>query len=57
MLLGLPALSFPVRLSKKGFPIGLQLIGPFLQDQTLLSIANRICSTYQFPFLDLVKQN
>jgi Asp-tRNA(Asn)/Glu-tRNA(Gln) amidotransferase A subunit family amidase len=54
---GLPALSFPVRLSSKGFPIGLQLIGPFMQDQALLSIAYRICSTYHFPFLDLSTQN
>jgi Asp-tRNA(Asn)/Glu-tRNA(Gln) amidotransferase A subunit family amidase len=51
--LGLPALSFPVRLSSKGFPIGLQLMGPFMKDQELLSIAHRICSTYNFPFLDL----
>ncbi|CAF4119415.1 unnamed protein product [Rotaria sp. Silwood2] len=56
-LAGLPALSFPVRLSSKGFPISLQLIGSFLKDQELLSIAHRICSTYQFPFLDLTKQN
>ncbi|CAF3970493.1 unnamed protein product [Adineta steineri] len=56
-LAGLPALSFPVRLSSKGFPIGLQLIGPFMQDQALLSIAQRICSTYEFPFLDLSIQN
>jgi len=56
-LLGLPALSFPVQLSKKGFPIGLQLIGPFMQDDALLSIAHRICSTYQFPFLDLTTKN
>ncbi|CAF5167698.1 unnamed protein product, partial [Rotaria sp. Silwood1] len=53
----LPALSFPVRLSSQGFPISLQLIGPFMKDQALLSIAHRICSTYQFPFLDLTKQN
>jgi Asp-tRNA(Asn)/Glu-tRNA(Gln) amidotransferase A subunit family amidase len=51
--LGLPALSFPVRLSSKGFPIGLQLMGPFMEDQKLLSIADRICSTYHFPLLDL----
>ncbi|CAF1128169.1 unnamed protein product [Rotaria sp. Silwood1] len=56
-LAGLPALSFPVRLSSQGFPISLQLIGPFMKDQALLSIAHRICSTYQFPFLDLTKQN
>ncbi|CAF1037256.1 unnamed protein product [Adineta ricciae] len=55
-LAGLPALSFPVRISSKGFPIGLQIIGPFMQDQALLSIAQRICSTYHFPFLDLSTQ-
>ena len=54
--LGLPALSFPVQLSSQGFPIGFQVIGPFLKDQELLTIAARICSTYQFPFLDLISK-
>ncbi|CAF0928513.1 unnamed protein product [Didymodactylos carnosus] len=56
-LAGLPALSFPVKLSKKGFPISLQLIGPFMKDKQLLQLANKICSIFQFPFLDLTKDD
>lgn len=55
--LGLPALAFPVKLSSQGFPIGLQVIGPFMQDQALLSIAQRICSTFEFPLLDLTQSS
>uniref|UniRef100_A0A1A8H4V9 Glutamyl-tRNA(Gln) amidotransferase subunit A, mitochondrial n=1 Tax=Nothobranchius korthausae TaxID=1143690 RepID=A0A1A8H4V9_9TELE len=36
---GLPAVSVPVSLSTRGLPIGLQLIGPALEDRKLLSIA------------------
>jgi aspartyl-tRNA(Asn)/glutamyl-tRNA(Gln) amidotransferase subunit A len=35
-LAGLPALSLPCGLSKAGLPIGMQLIGPALSEQTIL---------------------
>ena len=36
---GLPALSVPVGLSSNGLPVGLELLGGFLQDAELLAIA------------------
>ncbi|XP_011615635.1 glutamyl-tRNA(Gln) amidotransferase subunit A, mitochondrial [Takifugu rubripes] len=36
---GLPAVSVPTALSKRGLPIGLQLIGPAQQDKMLLTVA------------------
>ncbi|XP_022668645.1 glutamyl-tRNA(Gln) amidotransferase subunit A, mitochondrial-like isoform X2 [Varroa jacobsoni] len=41
-LAGLPALSLPCRLSRKGLPLGLQLIGPYLSELRLLSAAKRL---------------
>ena len=37
-LAGLPALSLPAGLDKKGFPLGLQLIGKALDEQKILNI-------------------
>lgn len=37
---GLPAVSVPTALSKRGLPIGLQLIGPAQQDKMLLTVAH-----------------
>ena len=37
-LAGLPALTFPVRFSADGLPLGAQLIGPPWWDETLLSV-------------------
>lgn len=39
---GLPAMSIPVGLTKSGLPIGMQLIGNYFNEETLLQI------TYQF---------
>lgn len=39
-LAGLPALSLPVGHSPEGLPLGLQLIGPYLQEQRLLNLAH-----------------
>tara|TARA_B100000614_G_C14530017_1_gene486149 strand:+ start:294 stop:1751 length:1458 start_codon:yes stop_codon:yes gene_type:complete len=38
-LAGLPAISIPAGLDKKGYPLGLQLIGKALDEQNILNIA------------------
>jgi amidase len=39
---GLPATSIPVAMSSEGLPIGLQIIGPWLEDRTVLKLAELI---------------
>ena len=39
---GLPAMSLPVGMSKKGLPIGMQLIGRMNDETTLLSVAGEM---------------
>ena len=39
---GLPAMSVPVGMSKKGLPIGMQLIGRMNDEATLLSLAGEM---------------
>ncbi|WP_262048238.1 amidase [Bradyrhizobium sp. Bra78] len=39
---GLPATAVPLGLSKDGLPVGVQIIGPFLEDRTPLKLAGLI---------------
>lgn len=47
-LAGLPGISVPAGLSKRHLPLGLQLIGPELSEQTLLNAAHVIEDAAQF---------
>jgi amidase len=41
-LTGQPATAFPVTLSSEGLPIGLQAIGPYLEDLTTIQFASLV---------------
>jgi amidase len=38
-LTGLPATAVPVGLSENGLPIGVQILGPYLEDRTTIALA------------------
>jgi aspartyl-tRNA(Asn)/glutamyl-tRNA(Gln) amidotransferase subunit A len=40
-LVGMPAISLPCGFDAKGLPIGLQMIGDYFKEPTLLSVAQR----------------
>jgi amidase len=39
---GLPATTAPVGLTKDGLPVGLQIVGPYLEDATPIDVAGRL---------------
>ena len=41
-VLGLPATVAPIGRSEKGLPIGVQIIGPYLEDRTTIAFAGLI---------------
>jgi len=41
---GLPATAIPVTRSKNGLPIGVQLIGPYLEDRTTIEVARLLAA-------------
>jgi amidase len=43
---GLPATTAPIGLSPTGLPIGVQIIGPFLEDRTTIRFAELIERAY-----------
>jgi amidase len=55
-LCGLPATVFPVGLTRSGLPVGLQVIGPYLEDRTTLRfvalVAREIGAFQPLPGLD-----
>ncbi|XP_061699162.1 glutamyl-tRNA(Gln) amidotransferase subunit A, mitochondrial isoform X2 [Syngnathoides biaculeatus] len=54
---GLPAVSVPTALSRKGLPIGLQLIGHPFRDKKLLSVAQWIEQRVGFPSISNFKES
>jgi amidase len=45
-LSGQPATAFPVGLTRAGLPIGLQAIGPYLEDYTPIHFAELVAQTW-----------
>lgn len=45
-LSGLPATAFPLGLTSDGLPIGIQAIGPYLEDHTTISFAGLVAEAY-----------
>jgi amidase len=39
---GLPAVSAPIGLTTGGLPVGLQVVGPYLEDRTAIDVARRV---------------
>lgn len=46
---GIPAVSLPIRLSKKNLPLSLQLMAPHYEDELMLDIASWIEREVCFP--------
>ena len=41
-LTGMPATVFPIGLTETRLPVGLQVIGPFLEDETPIYLAEKL---------------
>ncbi|XP_047114440.1 glutamyl-tRNA(Gln) amidotransferase subunit A, mitochondrial isoform X1 [Schistocerca piceifrons] len=52
-LAGLPAISVPVKLSKNGLPLSLQLMAPMFKEDTLFRTAKWIEESLKFPAAEL----
>ncbi|XP_076545253.1 glutamyl-tRNA(Gln) amidotransferase subunit A, mitochondrial [Osmia lignaria lignaria] len=50
---GIPAINIPIKLSKKGLPLSLQLMAPSFNEKGLLKLAKWIEQRVQFPMLEL----
>lgn len=50
---GLPAVSIPIKISRNGLPLSLQLMAPRFQEEKLLGVAKFIEQTVTFPRLQL----
>ncbi|KFV82353.1 hypothetical protein N308_08570, partial [Struthio camelus australis] len=50
---GLPAISIPTALSKRGLPVGLQFIGHSFQEKQLLTVAKWFEKQVKFPMIQL----
>lgn len=50
---GIPAVNVPIKLSKNGLPLSLQLMAPSLKEEVLLTVAKWIEQRVQFPKLGL----
>lgn len=53
---GIPAIAVPIRLSDKGLPLSLQLMGPKFSEQTLLTVAKWIEGQVNFPHFQHTQQ-
>jgi len=49
---GLPSISVPCKLSDNGLPLGLQIIGPQLNDRFVLSVAEELENIMKFPTIE-----
>lgn len=50
---GIPAINVPVDISRRGLPLSLQLMAPYLHEKRLLAVAKWIESAVEFPPLTL----
>lgn len=52
---GIPAVAIPIRLSDRGLPLSLQLMGPKYSEKYLLTAAKWIENQVNFPFFQYVQ--